>query len=550
MDEFYFPYDAMSSWAGYDIQGKMTVYFILNEIYEVIDQNEKCVYEDLKKNLSQIIVELENLEDIAILENNEYHAIYQVKAGKNTKLKPADCFNLYVASYMSKMRFYKDNLNNVNKSEDSGVFLISTHNLDSVEQIKEQGRKHLENLLNTNYEDYISKDKIGEIDGIGKKASFQSLIRKMGIMDFPKSERKQKVQTDIIVPLNNLLGAWDELTVKLYPSKHISDSDTIKDSCLNIIEKIKMIILEKQPDSIELSQLIEKENENIYWNLVDLLDLKLFYTKAEGKENQKKPKMEKKNGIRISVSDFLDDMCIPVDNSIDEIVFLSHILVDKLHQVLNEIPLYFREEEIINCPEESVSCNSCTLEENCIFMRKLKVILDKRGSVLLDFFSRLFLNENDDLRNSNNLPRDDDILAIFYKNIGKYENFDYADGIPEALIISEPAKKMIAEMSTVDNATIIAKKISRMGKKDIKFIEKLFESSYLFHMHGEESFSAFHYGNNEKFTDIVCEDLSNDEMRKLKFMSRDATYDFTEPSIVKVIGTKEAEVLLNAESSK
>lgn len=545
MEKFYFPYDAMSSWAGYDIQGKMTVYFTLNEIYKKIKQSEKCDYEDLKEKLSQIVVELENLEDIAILEKNEYREIYQVKAGKNTKLKPADCYNLYVASYM----YSKDKLNDADKKEESGVFLISTHNLDSVDQIKELGRKHLEELLNTNYENYLSKDKIEDIDGRGKKASFQSLISKMGIMDFSKSDRRQKVKSDIIVPLNNLLESWEKLTVKLYPSKHISDADTIKDSCLHIIKKIKMIIIERKPDSKELAQLIEKKNENIYWNLVDLLDFKLFFTKKEDEKNKKKQKIEKKSGVRVSISDFLDNMCTPVDNSIDEIVLLSHILTDKLHQVLNEIPLYFREEEIINCPDESVSCSSCTLNENCLFMGKLKVIFDKRGSVLLDFFSRLFLIENDDLRNSNNLPQDDDILAIVYKNIGKYERFDYAGAISETLIINESAKKMIAEMSTMDNATMIAKKISRIGKKDIKFIEKLFESSYLFHMHGEESFSPFHYGNNEKFTDIVCEDLTSDEMSKLKFMSRDVTHDFTGPAIVKVIGTKEAEVLLNAESS-
>ncbi|MFB8537404.1 hypothetical protein [Enterococcus thailandicus] len=549
MEKFYFPYDAMSSWAGYDIQGKMTVYFILNEIYKAIEKNKKCNFEDLKEELSQIFVELENLEDIAILERNEYRQIYQVKAGKNTKLKSADCYNLYVASYMLKMMFSQDKLNDTNKNEDSGVYLISTHNLDNADQIKELGRKHLENLLNTNYESDISKDKIEDINGRAKKASFQSLIRKMGIMDFPKSVRKQKVQSDIIAPLNSLLESWDDLNVNIYSSEHISDSDAIKDTCLQIIEKIKGIILDKHPDSIELSQLVEKENENIYWNLVDLLDLELFFTKIEDEKNQENPKIEKKRGVQISVSDFLDNMCNPIDNSIDEIVLLSHILSDKLHQVLNEIPLYFREEEIINCPEESESCSSCTMNENCLFMRKLKVIFDKRGSVLLDFFSRLFLNENGDLRNSNNLPQDDDILAVFYKNIGRYENFNYADGIPEALIAIEPAKKMIAEMSTVDNATIIARKISRIGTKDIKFIEKLFESSYLFHMHGEESFSPFHYGNNEKFTDIVCEDLTSDEMSKLKFMSRDVTYDFTGPAIVKVIGTKEAEVLLNAESS-
>lgn len=545
MKELYFPYDAMSSWSGYDIQGKMAVYFVLKEIFNVIENSQNCNFYDLKERLDQIIIELENFEDIAILVENEYCKVYQVKAGKNTKLKAADCYNLYIASYLVNSQ--RKSIDIMNK-ENCGVFLISTHNLDSVTEIKKRGREHIENLLSTNYENDICKDKISDIKGNQKKGSFQSLIRKAQIMDVPKPSREEKVKRDIITPLKELLKSWDELTVDLYPSECIKDSETIKDSCIDIIKQVKKIIKERCVDSKELFYLIEKTEENIYWSLVDHLDLKLFYTNGESIRNELLSENSSK-GIQISIGSFLETICVPVDNSIDEVMFLSHLLRDKLYQMLNEAPQYFRDEGIIDCPEESEGCNSCIFNNKCTFIKKAKLIFNIRGLDLLNLLARLFLNENTRLRDANNLPKDDDILEILYRYIGKYSKFTYEDGILEALIVDEPVKKMIADMSTVDNATRLAKKISRIGKNDIKFVEKLFESAYLFHMHGEGSFSSFHFGNNEKFTDIISDDLTPSEMDKLKFMSKDMLNDFTGPAVVKVIGTTEAEDLLNEKAS-
>lgn len=534
MDKFYFPYDAMRSWAGYDIQGKMTIYFVLKEIRDALRKDHVKSMFELRKYISIISIELENLEDIAVLKDNDYYQVFQVKSGKDTKLKSADCYNLYMVAYMMKEK-NKQNGQEYSKNQEPGkAYLISLHNLDSESKIYTQGKTHITSLIETDFEDDINKDKLSELKYTQKKASFQSLIRKFGIMDFPKEERRQKVESDIIKPLSMVLDAWDNLDVKLYNNDALKNADTIKDNCILLIQEIKNNLVNACPDSRETTNLTEKEDEHVYWALVNYLDDQLFYKKKE----------EDKPGVRINLENFFNEMCKTIDVSIDYVTYLSHILIDKLHYELNEVPQYFREKDISDCPEETRSCISCKNSEDCSFLQKVKHIVKMDSVELLKLFSRLFLNENSDRFNLNNLPKDDDIQSVVYKNIGKYHSISYENGIPEI-----QKARMIAEMSNADTPSRIAQKISQMSKKDIKFIEKLFESSFLFHMHDEGANPGFHYGSNEKFTDIISDDLSPDQKRRLKFLENENNQDFVKPAIIKVIGLKEAEELIDGESS-
>lgn len=532
MDNLYFPFDATSSWAGYDIQGKMTVYFILREIDKVIDSNELNNFKDLLEILSRIFIELEKMEDIAIIENEEYREIFQVKAGESTKLKAADCYNLCIAAYKEGMIQSSDNANA--EGDKRCTYLISTHDLDKIEEIRSLGQEHLKILVGTDYSELIEVKKISEIPFYKTKASFGSLYRKLKIIDIPIKNRKEKIEAEIIAPLTEVLNVFDNLSINIFPSKIIKDSDTIRKTCIELIANIKNKIKVRFPDNVEIKNLIEKKDDFIYWNLVNLLDIALFFKESTGEV-----------GVRVRVDDFLLAICEPINEQIDEIQFISHILRDKIYKELKSIPEYFQEKGIIKCPSEATSCVSCVNNMNCNFMVKVRMILQMENEAILKLFKRMMLHENSNLRNINNLPTDAQIESQIFKNMAKYEKFSFENGFPETRVGKSEGARMIAEMSTWDTSGRIVQKLNELSNTDIKFIEQLFESKFLFHMHDEGAVPSFLFGNDEKFIDISSKDLTLEEARKLKFLKSDYNYKFTGTSTIKVIGTDEAEEKLN-----
>lgn len=77
-------YDATASWSGYTYQGKVAIYITLKKINSMREINQNC-------NVESYFLELEWLEDFAILYENELHelvyeSIHQVKARKDQDL--------------------------------------------------------------------------------------------------------------------------------------------------------------------------------------------------------------------------------------------------------------------------------------------------------------------------------------------------------------------------------------------------------------------------------------------------------------------------------
>lgn len=546
MNNLYFPFDATSSWAGYDIQGKMAIYFILQEIKELLSRVDKghqktniSTFEDLNIQLNQVSVELEYMEDIAIIEENNYRKIYQIKAGEKTKLEDADCYNLFVAAFMNEM-IIDFSTNSDDNFEERGTYLISTNELDTTESIKNMGRNHIERLINTDYSDLIKLSRVSELPNYRTKGSFGSLIRKQKILDFPLNDRKNEVELKIIDPLKDLLKAIDDINVKVFPSKKIKNSDTIKFTCIEQIKSVKILVEKLFPENKELKKMKEKKDEYIYWQLVDKLNDILFASK---KDNEKS--VNEKGGTTINVGDFFRNMSYSINNQIDEVEYVSHVLLDTLHNEMKKIPSYFREKKIISCPKEIENCNLCIDNKDCEFYSKITQIFQLDGEELLMLFKRMMLEENTSGKSLSSLPSAGEIQSAIFKNIGIYPSFSFESGFPEVMIGPKEVTRMIGEMSSRDTPGSIVQQLNLISNTDIKFIEQLFEADYLFHMQNEGAVPSFPFKNDKKFTDITSKDLTEEEKELLRFLTSDHDYKFTESRTIRVIGTSEAEEKLD-----
>lgn len=546
MNNLYFPFDATSSWAGYDIQGKMAIYFILEEINELLtrldadhQKSNIATFEDLNTQLNQISVELEYMEDIAIIEEKKYRKIYQVKAGEKTKLEYADCYNLFVAAMMNKMML-DSSTNNDKKFNERGTYLISTNELDTTESIKNMGRNHIEKLISTDYSDLIILSKVSELPKYRTKGSFGSLIRKQEILNFPVKDRKKEVEVKIINPLKELLKSIDDINVKVFPSEKIKDSDTIKFTCIEKIKRIKIMVEKLFPENKELKKMKEKKDEHIYWQLVNKLNNNLFASK----KNTKKSEGEKK-GTTVNVGEFFQSMSCSINNQIDEIEYVSHVLLDKLHSEMKKIPSYFRDSEIIPCPNEIEDCNLCKNNSGCEFYSKITQIFRLEGKELLMLFKRMMLEEYTSGKSLISLPSNGELQSAIFKNIGIYPKFSFGNGFPEAMIGPKEVNRMIGEMSSRDTPGSIVQQLNLISNTDIKFIEQLFEADYLFHMQNKGAVPSFPFRNDKKFTDITSKDLTEAEKGLLRFLTSDHDYKFIESRTIRVIGKTEAEEKLN-----
>jgi hypothetical protein len=81
-------YDATSSWSGYQYQGKVAIYKVIEIISMLIRQGREAEIADYE-------LELENLEDFAIVRNHSYVSAHQVKAytSSNTINEYIDAIN-------------------------------------------------------------------------------------------------------------------------------------------------------------------------------------------------------------------------------------------------------------------------------------------------------------------------------------------------------------------------------------------------------------------------------------------------------------------------
>ena len=86
-------FDASNSWNGYNHQGKLALFYAIDQITDLIDPAASD--KDNRQNLSSHFLEIEHLEDfsIGIVENDEMHytSVHQVK----------DMEKVYISEYVS-----------------------------------------------------------------------------------------------------------------------------------------------------------------------------------------------------------------------------------------------------------------------------------------------------------------------------------------------------------------------------------------------------------------------------------------------------------------
>ncbi|MDU4546847.1 MAG: ABC-three component system protein [Clostridium botulinum] len=90
---FYYKFEAISSWYGYEYQGILAIYYTLKKINKLIDK--RMSIDEIKNKVRGYSIELEYMEDFAVKFNKQYESFHQVKSG-TSELKKDDVMDTYM----------------------------------------------------------------------------------------------------------------------------------------------------------------------------------------------------------------------------------------------------------------------------------------------------------------------------------------------------------------------------------------------------------------------------------------------------------------------
>lgn len=239
------PISAIVSWEDYDYQGHIALYYSLKLIQDAIMS---------KTRISDLVLQIESIEDFAICKDNQYISLHQVKAGK-IALKDNDKFSFLIEileNNAGKGVFHITNGKNV------PCDIVSTTK-SYIETLKEQLQKPLiekEKLtFGDNEANYIV---VENIPGNHKKADVYSIIKYVldgrksitsienVISDIQRELLKHEETIDNRVKDARMLNpqiSEDSLFVSVYPER-FDNAVEIRKAAYLIIKKI---IEEVQP---------------------------------------------------------------------------------------------------------------------------------------------------------------------------------------------------------------------------------------------------------------------------------------------------------------
>ncbi|WP_430603594.1 hypothetical protein [Enterococcus sp. DIV0724b] len=505
MSDFYYFFDASASWHGYSYQGKLAIFLVLKKLEKLLLKNRYLTAEEFIIAANTLFVELEYTEDIAFLnKEKKYIEIYQVKAGKTTKVDKKDSFNMFVAAYQNKDKY------NGKKYELPKVQLVSSEKLQKNENISELAKKHFEYLINyPNYPDEKYPKIYGDLISSGQesKATFKSLLKRVLKEDgYTKDSELDPttIKNKLIVPLKEIYDSLDSLNVSVYEDFDFSSDKLIIDESIKVIQSIKDK-LPKEAKEKEFEHFLEKKEEYIFWSLVNYLDEDMF------NPNVIKPYQKTLGSFLQETFKSLDEKMI----SKDMIIYQTK---DMLYRAFNKkLPAYFENEKFEECSDQNESCLSCDKNDTCKFLIDFKILTSMEYTDLFEVLTRLAITYVENHNELNNFPSDIDIRDGLYYVMKKYPNFVNKENF--YLLTKSDGKEVLLDINNARNMNTLTEAISEFSDKDPKFIVQLFESDFLFHISSD--LSGNEIGNKkEYFTQVGEEDIKN-----IKFLEKEIEKD-------------------------
>lgn len=332
---FYSTYDATKSWYGYEYQGKLAIKKTLEYILDEIIKKKIHNFDELENYMNKLNLEIENNEDFALLKNQTYKSIHQVKTGKVDSEAINNMFFCYCEKY-----------NNIN------LYLHYTEG----DYNYAHGLKNFKTQLNTTIETidkYLSKQlDINEIKLDKRKKKKHSLEQALLYLQSSKENLENNLNE-----IKKILLSFN--SKKIDESKFIFKKEKYAEINLEIKNIIKSILSKINPKFSDIEKIIEYK----LLNMCQILDNHL--EKIVTEENNQPISF-----LKIIEVLKKDDLKLPEN-------YIAYLKLERIIKYLQEA-----------CENKEI-CENKNCETECDVKKVLKKLRKIRGQELTDFIKRI-----------------------------------------------------------------------------------------------------------------------------------------------------------------
>lgn len=509
------PFSAISSWEGYEYQGHIAIFVVLQKIKELIS--------DSKDVIDRLILEIEGAEDFSIKDGEKYLTLHQVKSGtidldqdgKHDKFS----FVISLLQYNAEHGYFHilPDKSIPNDFVKSTVDWIDKLLIELNKEIKDD--KEIEKC---EFDKYIVLNKILPNT---KKGSLYNII------NFVCEGRKEKeyikktvenIKNELITYNEklkvdgNLIGDNKFLSKSV---KNFNDSKEVKEASYSIIKEILNV------DKPEWNMLVDHDYlEFVYGQILLWFKNSITTDFINNKVNAKGCQMKFSMMYRIIIDDYHSNA-----NSIKYQYFL-------LWKSINNMYRQFPKKSTSLCQADL--CDNCAKHFNCNLYKQIEMISKIEEEDLHSFLYRLMLKEPEKGK-PNNLPGDNLIDRLFISLLKEIEILSF-----EKNNLIQAQKEGVFYRLTLNSSGEVYELQEQLSKEiqysiedklliyesDILITDQLNEENFIYN-----SINTMIIGENE-YKDL--QDITSDSIEKIK-------KNYSKPKIMRLIDRKNAKKELN-----
>jgi len=503
------PFSAISSWEGYEYQGHIAIFVVLQKIRKLIAINNNVI--------NDFTLEIEGAEDFSIKENDNYITLHQVKSGtidldQNEK-KDKFCFIVSLLQYNAKYGYFHILPNKMIPND----FVKSTSDwIDTLLIDLDKDIKHSNEVEEADDGKYII---INKIIPNTKKGSLYNIINFKCNGNKEKGEIQRLVKdikTELITYKEKLKNSDDLIKDDQLLSKYdqnFNNSQEIQEASCSLIREILNIV---KPEW----RFIDNDYLEFVYGQI-FLDFKNHAT------NHFINKAEVNTGCQITFLAIFTVLTNDYHSNFYSTKYQYFLLWKSIRSIFEQFP----SKNKILCKADR--CEECDETPACNLIRQLQIISKIEEEDLHNFLYRLILKEPEKGK-PNNLPDDNLINRLFISVLKEIELLSFEknnviqaqkDGLFYRLTLN--ASGDVHELQETINREVHASVDDKLliYESDVLITDQLNEENFIYN-----GINTTVIGEKE-FRDL--KDITSDSIDKIK-------KNYNKPKIMRLIDRKNA----------
>lgn len=408
------PFSAIPSWEGYEYQGHIAIFVILEQIKSLLTHS-------IDITVSKYVLEIEGAEDFSIKDGNQYLTLHQVKYGALT-LNNEDkfCFLISVLQYEAQKGYFHIIPSNTLPNDFAKAtyeriitlkneFACAVKNADKSTSRAEQQKAE---------EDYIVIEKV---TGNHQKGSKYSIL-KYSLSSMGLDISKNNIENTI----ENIQSELDEYKHKLSVDETIVNDSTFISvyddlfSRASEVKKASYLLIEEILENLYSDWKVSiSSRDSIAYPQFVYGQILLFFKQKINKSHE-----DEKTNCKIDFSEIFRKLSEDYRKELNSIAYQYYIVWKSIQESFETYP------ERRNSMCTSASCSLCDDITTCNLYKQKLIIAKINEEEIHSFLYRLMLKEPE-IGRPNNLPDDSLIHRLLTSLIKELDHL----GIEENYLI-------------------------------------------------------------------------------------------------------------------